>query len=119
VPDCHTFLLGTPGETLDHVKRTIDFIIDIDPYAAVLMAYKDDYEVLDEVYAAKRQALRDEVLGLLDEQRQVFPRWIIPALGVNFNERLFGLLRRRGLRGPLWQHIKEIGPQRPAAAALC
>ncbi len=108
LPDCHTFLLGTPGETLDHVKRTLDFIIDLDPFAAVIMAYKDDEEALDPSYGAQRQALRDELLVLLEQHRERFPRWIIPALGTNFDARLFALLRRRGLRGPLWQHIEQV-----------
>ncbi|MFP6816190.1 MAG: radical SAM protein, partial [Pseudomonadales bacterium] len=32
LPDCHTFLLGTPGETMDDVLRTIDFIVDLNPF---------------------------------------------------------------------------------------
>lgn len=108
LPDCHTFLLGTPGETLEHVKRTLEFIIDLNPFAAVIMAYKDDEEALDASYAAERQALRDELLVLLQQHRERFPRWIIPALGTNFDPRLFALLRRRGLRGPLWQHIEQV-----------
>jgi len=106
--DCHTFLLGTPGETMDHVRRTLDFVIDMDPFAAVLLAYKDDSEALDPAYALERQRLRGQVLELLEEYRTLFPRWIIPALEVNFQTRLFELLRKRGMRGPLWQHLNLI-----------
>ena len=41
IPDCHTFLLGTPGETYDDVLRTLDFIVDLDPFGAILMAWVD------------------------------------------------------------------------------
>jgi radical SAM superfamily enzyme YgiQ (UPF0313 family) len=106
--DCHTFLLGTPGETMDHVQRTMDFIADMAPFAAVLMAYKDDEEALDPSYALERQKLRDQVIELLDKSRPEFPRWVIPALEVNFQQRLFDILRSRRLRGPLWQHLDLI-----------
>ena len=108
LPDCHTFLLGTPGETLDHVKRTLDFIVELNPFAAILMAYKDDYEALDINYAKERQALRAKVIDLLESARSAFPRWIIPALSVHFDSRLFRALRKRSLHGPLWQHIHHI-----------
>jgi len=74
----------------------------------VLMAYKDDSEALDPAYALERQRLRGQVLELLEEYRTLFPRWIIPALEVNFQTRLFELLRKRGMRGPLWQHLNLI-----------
>ncbi len=110
--DCHTFLLGTPGETLEHAKRTLEFVIDMDPFAAVFMAYLDDYEALDESYGAERRALRQQLLDLLTTYRPHFPRWIIPSLGVHFDRRLFQYLRRRGHRGPLWHHL-DLVPQGP------
>ena len=112
--DCHTFLLGTPGETLQHAERTLELIIDFDPFAAVIMAYLDDYEALDEGYARERQQLRQQLLGLLTKVQPLFPRWIIPSLGIHFDRRLFQYLRRRGLRGPLWHHLDRV-PQRTGA----
>ncbi len=57
--DCHTFILGTEGETLDDVRRTLDFLHDVDPFAAILMVWTDDYEALDPALAARRRAFRD------------------------------------------------------------
>ena len=112
VPDCHTFILGTPGETLDTVRQTLDFCTELDPFAAVMMIWTDDYEALDPALAAQRYAFREEIKALMREKEKEFPRWIIPPLGTNFNPRLFELLRRTGRHGPLWQHIKLVGHDR-------
>ena len=103
--DCHTFILGTEGETLDHVHRTLDFIVDLDPYAAIVMVWVDDYEALDPEYRRQRMELRDTIYAILRERRRQYPRWIIPPLGVHFKAELFAYLRRVGFGGPLWQHI--------------
>ena len=110
--DCHTFILGTQGETLADVGRTLDFLHELTPYAAILMAWTDDYEALDPVLAASRRGFRQEVLELVRAQSRQNPRWIVPPLGVNFDPRMFRLLRRRGLTGPLWQHIHLVDRRR-------
>ena len=112
LPDCHTFLLGTPGESLDDVRRTLEFIIDLDPFGAILMAWVDDYEALDAELAIERQRLRDEVLELLDSHKSEFPWWSIPSIGANYDPALFHMLRRRGYHGPLWQHMRKLMPPR-------
>jgi radical SAM superfamily enzyme YgiQ (UPF0313 family) len=106
IPDCHTFILGTRGETLDDVRRTLDFVVDLDPWSAILMIWIDDYEALDPALRAERMRLRDRIAEILLERKDRFPSWIIPPLGVNFDARLFRRLRRNGLHGPLWQHLR-------------
>lgn len=103
--DCHTFMLGTPGETLEHVQRTLDFIVELQPFCAIIMTWVDDLEAVDPELARERRELRAAVDGLLQQASQEQPRWIIPAMGVNFDRKLFALLRRLGMSGPLWQHI--------------
>jgi radical SAM superfamily enzyme YgiQ (UPF0313 family) len=110
IPDCHTFLLGTPGESFDDVLRTLEFIVDLDPFSAVLMAWVDDYEALDSALAKERRALRERVLRLLEEHSTEFPWWSIPSIGVNYDASLFDILRKRGYDGPLWQHLRELSP---------
>jgi radical SAM superfamily enzyme YgiQ (UPF0313 family) len=114
--DCHTFILGTEGETMEQVHRTLDFIVDLAPYAAILMVWVDDHEAVDPEYADHRRRLRKAIFDVLWARRKQYPRWIIPPLGVRFDERLFGYLRRLGLHGPLWQHLHlmagEEGPER-------
>lgn len=108
LPDCHNFILGTPGETLDDVKRTLDFIVDIDPFSALLVCWVDDLEALDPELRVVRQKLREDVHQVLLDHRDLYPRWIMPALGVNFSTRLFRALRNSGLHGPLWQYADAI-----------
>ncbi len=106
VPDCHTFILGTQGESLDDVRRTLDFAAELDPWSAILMIWVDDYEVLDPELRRERIALRERVGALVRERASAHPHWIVPPLGINFDARLFRRLRRAGLHGPLWQHLR-------------
>jgi len=108
IPDCHTFLLGTPGETMDDVLRTIEFIIDLDPFGAILMAWVDDCEALDPDLMKERRSLHESVLQVLDQHKTAFSWWSIPSLGVNYDATLFEMLRKRGYHGPLWQHMRQL-----------
>jgi tRNA A37 methylthiotransferase MiaB len=114
IPDCHTFILGTPDEDLDEVRRTLEFIVDLDPFSVIIMVWTDDSEALHPELAVQRRHLRDAVLEILDDHKHEFPWWSIPELGVNHDRRLFRLLRRRGLQGPLWQHSRTLIDQQPA-----
>jgi radical SAM superfamily enzyme YgiQ (UPF0313 family) len=110
LPDCHTFILGTPGETLDDVERTLDFIVDLDPFSVILMVWTDDAEAVDPKLATGRARLRGQIYELLERRKGDFPWWSIPALGVNYDPRLFAMLRKRGHHGPLWQHVRKFLP---------
>ena len=112
VPDCHTFLLGTPSEDFDDVLRSLEFIVDLDPFTAILMAWVDDYEALDPELAKRRLALREKIHRILDDNKNDFPWWAIPALEVNYAPELFKTLREHGLHGPLWQHLRGRAPAR-------
>jgi hypothetical protein len=70
------------------------------------MIWVDDYEALDPGLRKQRIELRSQIEQTLVKRKQDFPQWIIPKLGLNFSEALFSLLRRSGLHGPLWQHIR-------------
>ncbi len=106
IPDCHTFILGTQGETLDDVHKTLDFALDLDPFSAIIMMWVDDYEALDPALRAERMKLRDDIKSLLLERKEKYPYWSIPPLGLNFDVRLFRRLRRHGMHGPLWQFVR-------------
>lgn len=110
--DCHTFILGTPGETLEQVRRSMDFIVELDPYAAIVMAWTDDEDALESDKAEERRAFRKRIIEDLKEIRTKFPRWVIPPLGENFDRQQFRYLRLVGLKGPLWQHVRMPEPVR-------
>ncbi len=106
--DCHSFILATIGETLDDVHRTLDFCAAMDPFAAIMGIWTDDVEAVDPVLAQERRRLRSQTEELISRRRDEFPRWIVPSIGVNFDARLFRLLRKTGLRGPLWQYLDRM-----------
>jgi hypothetical protein len=110
--DCHTFILGTKGETLDDAKQTIEFAIGLDPFAAIMMIWVDDLETMDPELQQQRLVLRQQIAELLLDYRHDMKHWCVPSLGVNYSAELFTQLRRIGLEGPLWQHVR--GPLKPA-----
>ena len=109
--DCHSFILGTAGETLDDVERTLDFVEELDPFAALMLVWVDDKEVVNPGMALERKRFRDEIYERIRRRAANQPRWSVPRLGIRFDPRTFALLRRAGLRGPLWQHLDKVpGP---------
>jgi radical SAM superfamily enzyme YgiQ (UPF0313 family) len=106
LPDCHTFILGTRGESLADVERTLYFVVELDPFAAILMIWIDDYEALDPILRAERRRLRAQIEEILLDRRSQYAHWAIPPLGVNFGEDLFFKLRSDGCHGPMWQHMR-------------
>jgi radical SAM superfamily enzyme YgiQ (UPF0313 family) len=106
--DCHSFILGTTGETLEHVERTLDFVAELDPFAAVMLVWVEDLEVLDPRTELERRRFRDTVYERVRERAMHQPRWVVPRLGIRFNPRSFTVLRKYGMRGPLWQHLDRL-----------
>jgi radical SAM superfamily enzyme YgiQ (UPF0313 family) len=106
--DCHSFILGTIGETLDQVERSLDFVEELDPFAAVLLVWVDDHEVVDPQMALARRCFREEVYERIGRRAVCQPRWSVPRLGIRFDSRRFAVLRKHGMRGPLWQYLDRV-----------
>jgi radical SAM superfamily enzyme YgiQ (UPF0313 family) len=109
IPDCHTFILGTQGETLDDSKRTLEFLSELDPFASIIMVWTDDYESLHPELREQRLELREQINALLLSVADQHPTWSMPGLGIKFSAEFFSQLRANGMHGPLWQHAR--GPQ--------
>jgi radical SAM superfamily enzyme YgiQ (UPF0313 family) len=105
--DCHTFVLGIAGDTPETVSETLAFIDKIDPFAAIIMMWMDDLEAIEPERARQRLAFREQIRGQIEDACRVRKHWIAPQLTVNFDLRLFHVLRRMGMKGPLWQHIDQ------------
>ncbi len=115
--DCHSFILGTTGETLEHVERTLDFVEDLDPFAAVMLVWVDDNEVVNPKIELERRHFRDQIYERVGRRAKRQTRWVVPTLGIRFNPRDFAVLRKLGLRGPLWQHLDRPPARRLAAGS--
>jgi radical SAM superfamily enzyme YgiQ (UPF0313 family) len=106
--DCHSFILGTDGETLEHVEQTLDFIEELDPFAAVLFVWVSDDEIHDSNRKAAPDEFRDAIYERIARRAARQRRWIVPKLGIRFNEKAFAVLRKYGMRGPLWQYLDRV-----------
>jgi hypothetical protein len=51
-------------------------------------------------------AIEGEILQFIEKFSKENPTWIFPGLHININEELQRKLRRFGIKGPLWEHMK-------------
>jgi len=112
VPDCHSFILGTQSETLENVHRTLDFILDLDPYGAVLLLWTDDLEALDPALQAERAALREKTLALLEQKKGLLPPLDHSPLWGEFLRRPLQLATAQGTARPALAAHQDVA-QRP------
>lgn len=99
--DCHTFVLGAEGETLDDVKATVDFVDALDPFMAVFLVFSEDRESRSPGHAKNR----DEILAWLGEAARSRRGFVVPELGIRFGAKISRIVRARRLRGPAWLHL--------------
>lgn len=112
--DCHTFVLGALDETADEAKETLAFVDELDPDVAVFIVFMEDRESMT-VHRARH---RDAILRLLAEEAPKRPGWVVPELGIRFGDKLTGMVRRFGLRGPSWTHLATVRRFGPEALGL-
>jgi radical SAM superfamily enzyme YgiQ (UPF0313 family) len=101
--DCHTFVLGALDESVDDVKRTLDFVDRLDPDVAVFMAFTEDRE--DPALALAQARHREAILELLAREAPPRRGWVVPELSIRFGEKLTRVARKLRFRGPSWLHI--------------
>jgi hypothetical protein len=97
-----------PPLWLEHVERTLDFVEELDPFAAVMLVWVEDREVVNPQIALERRHFRDEIYERVRRRAERQTRWVVPTLGIRFNARTFAVLRKLGLRGPLWQYLDRL-----------
>lgn len=99
--DCHTFVLGAFDESPAEVDATLAFVDELDPDVATFVVFMEDREALSPHRARHREA----ILARLAELAPKRPGWVVPELGIRFDERLNASLLRAGRRGPSWLHL--------------
>ncbi len=107
--DCHSFILGAEGESVEQARETLDFVVDLDPDLAIFLVFAEDREDLvgRDVEAGHRAALR----AMLATEAPRRAGWIVPELGVRFGAKLTRIVRQRKLRGPSWLHLARAKRQ--------
>jgi len=123
---CHSLSLGAPGETEDTLQETFDLMEEIAPTAVIAMLglrifpatglarlaeaenlISPSHDFLQPTFYVAPQ-VKDWLVEFAQKEAAVHPSWIFPGLGINLSTRLQSKLRRIGIKGPLWEHMKII-----------
>jgi len=121
---CHNLLLGGPGETMETVQQSLDVINNMSPTAVIcmigirvfpntrlsLIAMKEgmiepEEDFLKPVFYLS-PAIENEILPFIEGFSKENPTWIFPGMNINITVELQKKLRRFGIKGPLWEHMK-------------
>jgi len=121
---CHSLLLGGPGETMKTVNQTLEAVLNMSPTAVIsmigirvfpktklsLIAQEEGmigpYEDFLKPVFYLSKTIEDEILSFIKTFSKKHSTWIFPGLNININVELQKKLRRFGVKGPLWEHMK-------------
>jgi radical SAM superfamily enzyme YgiQ (UPF0313 family) len=125
LPFCHSLLLAGPGETMASVRETLENVLSFSATAVICMAGIRIFPGTHLAIVAEQEglvdsqtdfltpqfylapAVRDEILPFLTDFAKEHPDWIFPGLNIQMNTGLQEKLRRFGIKGPLWEHMKK------------
>lgn len=122
---CHGLLLGSPGETLDSLRRTLDVMDALGPNAVIAMLgirvfpgtalerMAREQRVLPEGPIGLRPTFyfspgldMDKATGYLAEYGKQHTNFIMPGINLRMTDRIRRTLRSHGFIGPLWEYLK-------------
>ncbi len=123
---CHSLSLGAPGETEETLRETFDLMEEITPTAVIAMIglrifprtglarlaveeglISPSHDFLPPVFYIAPN-LKEKIIDLAKGKATTHPNWIFPGLGINVSVSLQAKLRRIGVKGPLWEHMKIL-----------
>jgi radical SAM superfamily enzyme YgiQ (UPF0313 family) len=129
---CHSLSLGAPGETEETLQETIELMEKVSPTAVIAMLglrifpgtglarlaqeegmISSSHDFLQPTFYLAPQ-LKEKITKLAQEMAASHPNWIFPGLGINVSPRLQSKLRKIGVKGPLWEHMKIMRERRAA-----
>jgi len=121
---CHSLSLGAPGETMETLRETFDLMEEISPTAVIAMIGLRIFPGTGLAFLAEAEqiispahdflqptfyiapAVKDRLVEFVRKKAAEHPTWIFPGLAINVSPRLQSRLRRIGIKGPLWEHMK-------------
>jgi radical SAM superfamily enzyme YgiQ (UPF0313 family) len=124
LPSCHSLVFGGPGECKESLQETFALMDEVSPTAVIAMVgirlfpgtkladYASPEDLIIEDHSMLKptfylaESVRPFVLDMLYEHVEVNKNWILPGSNVNIDTRLQEKLRRFGLKGPLWEHMR-------------
>ncbi|MCX5906346.1 MAG: radical SAM protein [Deltaproteobacteria bacterium] len=123
---CHSLSLGAPGETEATLQETFALMEEIAPTAVIAMlglrifpgtgladlAEKEGLLPPDPDFLAPTfylaPGVKEQLLEWAPKVAGMHPNSIFPGLGINVSPRLQAKLRKIGIKGPLWEHMKIL-----------
>ena len=123
---CHSLSLGAPGETEATLEETFSLMEELSPTAVIAMVGLRIFPGTGLARVAEAEGLlspssdllwpvfyisppvRDRVAEIAAKRAALHPNWILPGLGINVSSRLQTKLRKIGIQGPLWEHMKIL-----------
>jgi len=125
---CHSLLLGSPGETLDTMRRTLDAMDALNPNAVIAMLGIRVYPGTRLEKMAREEGVipegpiglrptfyfspgldMEKATGVLSEFGKSHVNFIMPGIQLRMTEKIRKTLRSHGLIGPLWEYLKRGG----------
>jgi len=122
---CHTLLLGGPGETEATLRKTADLMDRIGQDAVIVMSGIRIYPGTLMARFAEKEGRSPEswngfnaasyvslqvshmLSGWIRRETKARGHWIAPEIGIRYSEKLQRNFRKRGVRGPLWEQISK------------
>jgi radical SAM superfamily enzyme YgiQ (UPF0313 family) len=127
---CHSLSLGAPGETEETLEETFRLMEEISPTAVIAMVglrifpgtglareaeaeglLSPSTDFLDPVFYIA-PGVQERVVEIARQRSSLHPNWILPGLSINISLRLQSKLRKIGVKGPLWEHMKIMRRRR-------
>jgi radical SAM superfamily enzyme YgiQ (UPF0313 family) len=121
---CHSLSLGAPGETEETMQETLDLMEKISPTAVIAMLglrifpgtglarlaeaeemISPSHDFLQPIFYIA-PGVQAQLVEWVQKAATLHPTWIFPGLRINISPRLQSKLRRIGIKGPLWEHMK-------------
>jgi len=125
---CHSLLLGSPGETLDTMRRTLDAMDALNPNAVIAMLGIRIYPGTRLEKMAREEGVLPEgpiglrptfyfssgldmerATGVLSDYGKSHVNFIMPGIQLRMTEKIRKTLRSHGFIGPLWEYLKRGG----------
>ncbi len=129
---CLSLSLGAPGETAETLQDTFTLLEKISPTAVIAMLGLRIFPGTGLARLAQEEGMispfhdflqptfyiapkvQDMVLEFARKAATLHSTWIFPGLGINVSSRLQSKLRKIGVKGPLWEHMKIVRERRMA-----
>jgi radical SAM superfamily enzyme YgiQ (UPF0313 family) len=129
---CHSLSLGAPGETEETLEETFRLLEEISPTAVIAMVGLRVFPGTGLASEAQAEGLlspatdfldplfylspmvKDRIVEIVRGRAALHPNWILPGMSINVSLRLQSKLRKIGVKGPLWEHMKILRERRTA-----